>query len=159
MGAFVVGVDDPHRVDVQGLLEGHLAFARRHSPPEGVHALDVAGLSAGNVTFFSIRDDGELLGVGALKQLDELHAELKSMHTAVVARGRGVGRAMLEYLVAVARARGCIRVSLETGTMAAFAAARSLYAAAGFVECEPFADYGSSPHSVCMTRELPPAQT
>jgi putative acetyltransferase len=132
----------------------HHAFAKRHSPPEDVHALDLAGLLAENVSFFSIREDGELLGVGALKQLDELHAELKSMHTAEAARGRGVGRAMVDHLVGIARSRGCHRVSLETGSMEAFAPARALYASAGFETCEPFAGYRPSPNSVCMTLEL-----
>jgi len=154
VGTYVVGPDDPESEDVQALLEAHLAFARTHSPPEDVHALDVTGLLAENASFFSIRVNGELLGVGALKQLDELHAELKSMHTAEAARGRGVGRAMLDHLVDTARARGCSRVSLETGSMAAFAPARSLYASAGFEICEPFGEHSFSPNSICMTRAL-----
>ena len=154
VGKYIVGTDHPDSEDVQALLEAHLAFARRHSPPEDVHALDVTGLLEENASFFSIRAHGELLGVGALKQLDELHAELKSMHTAEAARGRGVGRAMLDHLVDTARARGCSRVSLETGSMAAFAPARSLYASAGFEICEPFGEHSSSPNSVCMTRAL-----
>jgi len=150
----VVGTDHPQAADVRALLGVHLAFANEHSPPEDVHALDVSGLLAVNVSFFSIRVNGELLGVGALKQLDEAHAELKSMHTAEAARRRGVGRAMVDHLVGTARARGCSRVSLETGTMAAFAPARALYASFGFAVCEPFGEYGPSPNSVCMTLEL-----
>lgn len=103
------------------------------------------------MSFLSIREDGELLGVGALKQLDEFHAEVKSMHSAEEARGRGVGRAMVDHLVDVARARGCRRVSVETGSMAAFTPARALYASAGFQICGPFAEYGPSPNSVFMT--------
>jgi putative acetyltransferase len=128
-----------------------LAFANEHSPPEDVHALDLTGLLDGDVSFFSFRLDRELLGIGALKLLDENHAELKSMHTTEAARGRGVGRAMVEHLLGVARARGIRRVSLETGTMAAFAPARSLYARAGFEPCEPFGDYRPSPNSTYMT--------
>ncbi len=154
MGEFVVGIDDPESADVRALLHKHVAFAREHSPPEDVHALDINGLLAENVSFFSIREDGELLGVGALKQLDELHAEVKSMHTVEAARGRGVGLAMVRHLLDIARARGCRRVSLETGSMAAFAPARALYASLGFETCEPFAEYGPSPHSVFMTLEL-----
>lgn len=154
MGEFVVGIDDPQSADVQALLAVHLSFANQHSPPEDVHALDITGLLADNVSFFSIRPDGELLGIGALKQLDEFPVELKSMHTAETVRGRGVGRAMVNHLVGVARARGCDRVSLETGSMAVFAPARALYASAGFEACEPFAEYGPSPNSVCMTLEL-----
>jgi len=146
-----ISPDDPRVGDVRALLAAHLAFAHEHSPPEDVHALDVSGLVGPAVSFFSCRDDGRLLGVGALKQLDERHAELKSMHTAAAARGQGVGRAMVGHLLATARARGCRRVSLETGTMAAFEPARALYASVGFAPCPPFADYPDSPNSVCMT--------
>jgi putative acetyltransferase len=107
------------------------------------------------VTFFSYRTGGgELLGVGALKRLDAEHAEIKSMHTAAASRGRGVGRAMVDHLIAVARERGFRRVSLETGSGPAFAPARGLYASARFTPCEPFADYGTSPNSAYMTLAL-----
>jgi putative acetyltransferase len=154
MTGYVVASDDPRSVDVRALLEAHLTFAREQSPPEDVHALDVDGLTAADVSFFSVREDGRLLGVGALKVLDAEHAEIKSMHTAAAARGRGVARVMLDHLLDLARARGCTRVSLETGTMEAFAPARALYASAGFEVCEPFGDYWESPHSVCMTLGL-----
>jgi putative acetyltransferase len=146
--------DDPRADDVRALLERHLAFANAHSPPEDVHALDVEGLLDPAVTFFSFRLNGELLGVGALKQLDADHAELKSMHTSEAARGRGIGRAMLDHLIAVASGRGCGRVSLETGSMRAFAPARSLYASAGFQPCGPFGDYSPSRNSAFMTLSL-----
>jgi putative acetyltransferase len=146
--------DDPRADDVRELLERHLAFAHANTPPEDVHALDVDGLLDPAVTFFSFRRDGELLGVGALKQLDRHHAELKSMHTAQAARGRGVGRAMLGHLIGVARERGCRRVSLETGSMDAFAPARSLYAGAGFTPCAPFGEYSPSRSSTFMTLSL-----
>jgi putative acetyltransferase len=119
--------------------------------PKDVHALDVTGLLAPNVSFFSVRRGGELLGVGALKQLDPSHAEIKSMHTASAARGTGVGRAMLVHLIDTARDQGCTRISLETGSMAAFAPAHALYRSAGFEPCEPFAEYVPSRNSICMT--------
>ena len=149
-----IAIDDPRACDVRELLERHLAFANSHSPPQDVHALDVDGLLDPAVTFFGLRRNGQLLGVGALKQLDDRHAELKSMHTAQAARGRGIGRAMLRHLIGVARDRGCSRVSLETGSMAAFAPARSLYVAAGFRQCEPFGDYRPSRNSTFMTLSL-----
>ncbi len=149
-----ISVDDPRAGDVRALLESHLAFANVHTPAEHVHALDIDGLLDPAVTFFSFRRNGELLGVGALKQLDRHHAELKSMHTAQAARGGGIGRAMLEHLIGVARDRGCRRVSLETGTMDAFAPARSLYANAGFTSCGPFGDYLPSPSNTFMTLSL-----
>ena len=149
-----ISADDPRSADVRELLERHLEFANSHGPPEDVHALDLDGLLDPAVTFFSLRRDGELLGVGALKQLDGCHAELKSMHTAEAARGRGVGRAMVGHLIAVARDRGFRRLSLETGSMAAFAPARALYASAGFTQCEPFGDYSPSRNSTFMTLSL-----
>jgi putative acetyltransferase len=149
-----ISIDDPRAEDVRELLERHLAFANAHSPPEDVHALDLDGLLHPSVTFFSFRLEGELLGVGALKQLDDQHAELKSMHTAQSARRRGVGRAMVDHLIGVARARGVRRVSLETGSMAAFAPARSLYAGTGFRTCGPFAGYSPSRNSTFMTLSL-----
>jgi putative acetyltransferase len=149
-----VSIEDPGAPDVRELLDAHLAFARAASPPEAVHALEADGLADPGVTFFSYRRDGELLGVAALRELDPGHAEIKSMHTAGAARGRGVGRALVEHLVGVARERGYQRLSLETGSQEAFAPARSLYSKAGFRECEAFGEYPSSPHSVFMTRSL-----
>jgi putative acetyltransferase len=106
------------------------------------------------MSFFSVREDGALLGVGAMRQLDPLHVELKSMHTAEAARGRGVGRMMVEHLLRCARERGSTRVSLETGTTAAFAPAQALYASIGFETCAPFADYAPSSSNLFMTLEL-----
>jgi putative acetyltransferase len=150
----VIAPDDPQAPDVRALLERHLAFARSASPPDHVHALDVHGLVDPAVVFFSARGGGELMGVGAIKRLDAAHAELKSMHTLEEFRGRGVGRAMLEHLLATARASGYRRVSLETGTMEEFAPARSLYRKAGFEPCPPFADYTVNSYSICMSLRL-----
>jgi NADPH:quinone reductase-like Zn-dependent oxidoreductase/GNAT superfamily N-acetyltransferase len=149
-----ITLDDPRADDVRRLLERHLTFARSQTPPEDAHALDLEGLLDPSVLFFSFRLNGELLAIGALKHLDEDHAEVKSMHTAETARGRGIGRAMLEHLVNVARDRGYRRVSLETGAMPGFAPARSLYASAGFQATGPFGDYGASPNSAYMTLAL-----
>jgi putative acetyltransferase len=136
-----ISVDDPRAGNVRELLRRHLVFANTHTPPQDVHALDIDGLLDPAVTLFSFRLDVELLGIGALKRLDGHHAELKSMHTAEAARGRGIGRAMVNHLLGVARDRGFRQVSLETGSMAAFAPARSLYAKAGFRPCGPFGSY------------------
>jgi putative acetyltransferase len=151
-----ISIDDPRAADVRDLLERHLELMHSVTPPEDVHALDLDGLLDPAITFVSFRDGGELLGIGALKQLDERHGELKSMHTAAAARGRGVARAILDHLLALARARGYRRVSLETGSMVEFVPARTLYATAGFTLCGPFADYHPSPHSTFMTLELEP---
>jgi putative acetyltransferase len=99
----------------------------------------------------------ELVAVGALKRLDSSHAELKSMHVAEAARRRGIGREMLDHLLRMARERGFDRVSIETSAQPAFAAARALYASAGFTRCGPFGQYVPSPHSTFMTLELAPS--
>ena len=156
MGSFVILADDPRRDDVRTLLEQHLAFARGATPVlEHAHALDLDGLLDPSLTLYTLRLDGELLGVGALRLIDEGHAEVKSMHTARAARGQGVGRAIVEHLLAVAQERGVARVSLETGTMAEFAPARALYASVGFVSCGPFGGYQASPDNTFMTLTLP----
>jgi putative acetyltransferase len=136
-----VTVDDPRQPEVTAVLARHLAFCHSETPPEHAFALDVTGLLDPAVTFFSVRDDDGVLGVGAIKELDPARGELKSMHTAAEARGRGVGRTMLAHLLAVARSRGYRQVLLETGTTPGFAAARAMYASAGFVPAEPFGDY------------------
>lgn len=153
----VIAVDDPRIDDVRTLLARHVAFAREVTPPDHVHAMEVDDLLGRAVTFFSARRDGVLLGVGALKQLDESHAELKSMHTSEAARGQGVGRAIVDHLLAVAADRSYQRVSLETGTGDAFVPARSLYTKIGFKPCAPFGEYTVNPYSVCMTIDLDPA--
>jgi putative acetyltransferase len=149
-----IGVDDPNAEDVRELLRRHMEFARDNTPPEDVHALEVDQLVDPGVTFYSCRRDGELLAVGALKQLDGRHAERKSIHTAAEARRSGVGRAMVDHLIGVARDHGFRRVSLETGSTQPFAAARSLYAQAGFTPCGPFGDYPPGRGNTFMTLAL-----
>lgn len=154
MGEIEIAVTDPGEPDVVALLEGHLAFAAEHSPPEDIHALDLDGLRHPSITVLAARRDGVLLGVGALKVLDATHGELKSMHTLAAARGSGVGALVLARLLDEARDRGLTWVSLETGSMEAFAPARRLYARAGFVPCEPFSDYEPSRNSTFLTRAV-----
>jgi putative acetyltransferase len=146
--------DDPTAPDVTALLDEHLADMHDTSPPESVHALGHAALADSTITFVTAREDGELLGCGALKQLTADHAEIKSMRTAGAARGRGVATAVLGWLLADARDRGLARVSLETGTQDYFAAAHRLYLRHGFVDCEPFGDYVLDPNSRFLTLAL-----
>lgn len=146
--------EDPRTPDVGDVLARHLAFARDVTPICHVHALDVDGLCAPGVTVFAGRRDGEVVAVGALREVEPSHCELKSMHVPVEKRGGGHGAALLDHLLTVASERGYSRVSLETGTMDAFLPARRMYERAGFRECPPFADYTDNPNSVCMTMEL-----
>ena len=154
MSELSIAVDDPLSPGVNALLERHLTLMRATTPICEVYALDPHALTRPEITLFSARRDGRLLAVGALKEIDATHGELKSMHTAEAERRSGVGRRMLDHLLAVARDRGYGRVSLETGSMDAFAPARAMYASVGFAPCEPFGDYAPSDNSVCMTLAL-----
>lgn len=149
-----IEIDDPARPDVTALLSEHLADMHATSPPESVHALDVSALKLPEITFWTARLDGVLLGCAALKEIDPTHGEVKSMRTTTTSRGTGVGRALLLHVLAAARARGFARLSLETGTQDYFAPARGLYVAHGFVSCDPFADYAVDPHSAYFTLAL-----
>jgi putative acetyltransferase len=142
------GLDDPRVVE---LLRTHLTRARAETAPGSAHALDLSGLRAPDVTFWSAWEGDAVVGVGALKRLSAEHGEVKSMHTAEAARGRGVGSAMLRHIMEAARARAMSRLSLETGSWPYFVPARALYARHGFVECGPFGDYREDPNSVFMT--------
>lgn len=125
-----------------------------HSPPESVHALDLEGLRSPEITFWSAWQEGELLGCGALKQLDTQHGEVKSMRTARAHLRKGVASGILQHIINEAERRSYNRLSLETGSMVAFEPAQALYASFGFEYCGPFADYNEDPNSVFMTRQL-----
>lgn len=144
----------PGESGVRDLIERQLAYGRAATPPEDAHALEVDELADPAIALFAAREGEAVLAIGALKRLDPGHGELKAMHTAAAARGRGLGRAMLGRLLEEARGQGMSRVSLETGAMAEFAAARSLYKGAGFEPCAPFADYVESPNSVYLSLAL-----
>jgi len=113
--------DDPARADVHQLLSEHLADMFATSPAESVHTLDHSALSVPSITFWTARENGDLLGCGALKILESAlgssaHGEIKSMRTTASARGRGVATLMLRHILDDARARNLERVYLETGT-------------------------------------------
>ena len=149
-----IELDDLSRPEVHALLREHLDDMYDLSPPEDVHALDLSGLRSPDVTFWTVWENGALLGCGALKELTPTHGEVKSMRTPRAARRRGAGRAILQHIVSEARARGYERLSLETGSQDAFRPAHRLYESFGFADCGPFANYGPSPNSVFMTLEL-----
>lgn len=152
-----IKVDDLTGPEIHALLAEHLHDMHQLSPPESVHALDLDGLRRPDITFWTVWSGGELLGCGALKDLGARHGEIKSMRTAAAHRRRGVARVMLEHILAEAERRGYDRLSLETGSMAAFAPAHRLYERFGFAYCGPFADYPEDPNSLFMTRALPPS--
>jgi putative acetyltransferase len=136
------------------LLRVHLVSSRANTAPGSAHALDLSGLQAPGISFWTVWQDDVLLGCGALKRLAADHGEVKSMHTAQGVRRRGIASAMLSHIIAQARTRGMTRLSLETGSWDHFLPARALYARHGFAECGPFADYVLDPNSVFMTIDL-----
>jgi putative acetyltransferase len=149
-----IELDDLTRPQIHALLNEHLQNMYAVSPPESVHALDLDRLRQPEITFWTAWEGPELLGCGALKELDPLHGEIKSMRTPQVLRRRGAGRALLNHIMKVARDRGYRRLSLETGSQDAFQPAQTLYTSAGFGICGPFADYVEDPNSVFMTLQL-----
>lgn len=149
-----IAIDNLRGPEIAALLEAHLEAMRSFSPPGSVHALDLDRLRQPDITFWTAWDGSNLMGCGALKQLDSQHGEIKSMRTAVAYTRRGVGAALLETIIAEAHARGYARLSLETGRTEPFYPAHRLYARYGFVPCPPFADYVLDDFSICMTLRL-----
>ena len=150
----LIKTDDLTGPEIATLLREHLTSMHMHSPPESVHALPIERLRSPEITFWSAWEDGALMGCAALKALDAQHGEIKSMRTSSGHLRKGVARALLHYIIAEAQRRRYTRLSLETGSIEAFAPARQLYASFGFTYCEPFADYVEDPNSVFMTKEL-----
>jgi len=149
-----IELDDVSRPEVVALVEYHLRSMHEISPPDCVFALDLSGLKHPSVTFWTVWDGTDLLGMGGLKQLDTEHGEIKSMRTAPTALRRGVARAILDHILREAGARGYRRLSLETGSNAPFAPAWALYERAGFVPCGPFGGYSDTSFSRYFTLEL-----
>lgn len=146
--------DDLTGARIAGLLREHLDNMFEITPPESVHALDIDALRAAGITFWSAWDGGELLGCGALRELDAASGEVKSMRTVAAHRGQGIGSKILEHIVAEAGRRGYGCLKLETGALPEFAPARALYSRYGFEPCGPFAEYRDDPNSVFMTKIL-----
>ena len=146
--------DDLTRPAVIGLIREHLQSMAQISPPESTHALDIESLRKPEVTFWSAWEGEELVGCGALKELDGQHGEVKSMRTSSSHLRRGVAKQVLRHIIEVAKQRGYRRLSLETGSQSPFAPARELYAGFGFQYCDPFSDYVEDVNSVFMTLEL-----
>ena len=149
-----IKVDDLTGSEIAELLREHLQNMAQHSPPESIHALDLEALRTPEITFWSVWSKTELLGCGALKELNPQHGEIKSMRTIALHRGKGVAATLLKHILAAAKNRKYQRVSLETGSMDAFVPARNLYERFGFKKCGPFAYYVEDPYSVYMTKEL-----
>ena len=149
-----IRIGDTFDPRVIALLNHHYTTARAQTAPGSAHALDLDGLRAPDITFWTGWDADMLVAVGALKEISPDHGEVKSMHTAEAARGRGFGSEMLRHIIADARRRGMSRLSLETGSWDYFRPAVALYRKHGFVPCAPFEGYVADPNSLFLTLHL-----
>lgn len=147
-------VDDLSGPQIAEFLDEHVRQMRSITPLESKHALDLDALREPDVTFWSVMDGDSVVGCGAIKRLDAVHAELKSMRTASARKRSGVASQLLEHILTEAKRMGFTRLSLETGSAEFFLPARKLYEKFGFDYCEPFAGYRPDPNSVFMTRLL-----
>lgn len=151
---WLISISNLSEAEVIAFLDEHLRQMRAVTPLESKHALSLEELRAPDVTFFVAREDGVLVGCGALKCLDASHGELKSMRSAPSSRRQGVATYLLRHLIAQSELRGLTQLSLETGAGEFFAPARALYAKFGFEVCDPFGHYAPDLNSVFMTRRL-----
>ena len=149
-----IKIDDLNGDAIAVLLSEHLQHMQAITPPESIHALDREALRQPEITFWSVWEGEQLIGCGALKELDSRHGEIKSMRTRSSHRRKGVAKEMVHHILTEARRRGYRRLSLETGSTEAFAPARRLYEKFGFDDCGPFGDYGADPNSSYMTKRL-----
>lgn len=149
-----IKIDDLSGSEVAELVREHLQSMALHSPSESIHALGLESLRKPEITFWSAWEGDELVGCGALKELDGQHGEIKSMRTSSSHLRKGIAKRVLQHVIEEAKRRGYRRLSLETGSMGAFEPARRLYASFGFQYCEPFSDYIEDPNSIFMTKEL-----
>lgn len=145
--------DDPTAPHVADLLAYHLRDLRSVMS-EFAFALDASALADPSITFWTIWDGTALAGFVALKELDPTHGEVKSMRVAPTFLGKGIGRTLLNHIVAKAQRRQYRRISLETGTAPLHQPAVALYRSTGFVPCDAFADYRPSPHNQFFARDL-----
>jgi len=150
----LISRESPLGADLALLMARHTADMHADTPPESIHMMDAGQLDVPAVQFFVGRIAGQAAAMGAIKEIDASHAEVKSMHVLIEHRGKGLSKAMLDHLIAAARASGFTRLSLETGTQEMFTPARRLYEKAGFTECPPFEGYTLDPNSHYMKRDL-----
>src|SRR3954464_7331576 len=149
-----IKVDDLTGLEIAAFLSEHLNALAEITPAESRHALNLDELRRPDVTFWSAWSDGELVGCGALKEIDPQRGEVKSMRTAKTSLRKGIASKVLQQIISEAKRRGYRRLSLETGSQRPFEPARQLYSKFGFRPCPPFNGYIEDPNSAFMTLEL-----
>lgn len=154
MSQLEIREDDLTGKKIADLLQEHLENMHEITPPQSVHALDLEALRSPDITFWTAWEGDELLGCGALKELDSRTGEVKSMRTAKAHRRRGIASKILEHIIKEAQRRAYDCLNLETGAKPEFTPAQALYARYGFEYRKPFAEYIDDPNSVFMTKKL-----
>ena len=149
-----IRIDDLSDPKIEIFLNEHIEDMKSVSPPESKHALDIDNLRKHEITFWSVWSEEEIIACGALKALNQTHAEIKSMRVSSALRGNGVASELLNHILDEARLKKYRKLSLETGSMAFFEPARRLYEKHGFKYCAPFASYKADVNSVFMTLDL-----
>jgi len=147
---------DPASDAIRPIIEAHLAFSRAETPETSCHVMQPEELAEPGVRFWALYRDGRALGIGALKDVSEDVAEVKSVHVIAAARGAGLAEQIMRHLEQEARAAGRARLVLETGSdiLPGYAAARRLYERLGYAYCGPIPGYDPDPNSAFMTRTL-----
>ena len=139
---------------VNTLLRHHFVQLKSNSPEGSTHVLDIEGLKVPSIKFWSIWDEDNLIGCGALKFLEKTHGEFKSIRIADEFRNMGYGIKLLNHLIMEAKKNGVYKISLETGAGNFFKPARKLFKNAGFKKCEPFAHYKIDSNSCYYSKNI-----
>ena len=132
---------------VNELLKTHFIELKSVSPEGSSHVLDIEGLKVPSIKFWSLWENNDLIGCGALKILSENHGEFKSIRVANIFRQKKYGEKIIAHLIEKSKNQGIKKLSVETGAGEFFAPARKLFKNFGFKECKPFAHYKEDPNS------------
>jgi putative acetyltransferase len=155
--AIILG--DFQHPQVQALLKYHLEQMHANSPPGNVFALDWSGLQKPYISLYTLWEGDTLLGCGAVKDLCDGTAEVKSMRTHPQHLRKGVGEKILLHIIDTAKMQNYRMLLLETGSGPAFDPALALYRRHGFITCNQFGDYEKSPFNQFMQLQLSDSPT
>ena len=140
--------------EVNKLLTKHFIELRAASPEGSAHVLDIPGLKVPSIKFWSLWENEEIFGCGALKFLDQDHGEFKSIRIHDKFRNKGNGIKLIEHLIKEARKLEIKRISIETGAGKFFDPARKLFEKCKFLPCKPFAHYKEDINSIYLTKHI-----
>lgn len=146
-----VDTSDP---DLIALIATHKQYCVDQTPQGSGHAVAPTKENLSHIRYWLAYREDDAVGCIGLKQIEDGHAEIKTMHVRSTERGGGIGASLVENVQVIAKENGMRQLSLETGCGDGFAASRRLYERSGFRPCPPFGDYANDPFSYCMTLSL-----